>query len=348
MKLIKTAGLVAVTCSIIALGAHRAEAQPPYTPVLTVTANGSLVTIQWTGVAEALGYNLQAGTGPGLANIASVSLPASITSIAVNAPNGTYFLRVRATAGALAGPFSNEASVTVGLPPCTTPPGAPTAAAVVTGPVVTINWGLVADASTYRVEFGLTPGASELVYIVSGATSSKGQYAPYRGTFYSRVIATNACGSTPGNEVPFTITEVNGTGPRTPDPPPGQVLPVPTYGEAVVMAVTAANPGDIERSCGNDTWLFKVVEGLRKFDSRWGLNWKRKIIGDLSHDIVNYHFGPGDDENDTNVYAFDVIQGHCPGPGEPAPRPKWQNITDPNGAGARFTLLPYINAGFPP
>ena len=95
---------------------------------------------------------------------------------------------------------------------------------------------------------------------------------------------------------------------------------------------------------GNDTWLFKLVRELRKRDSRWGLNWKRKVVGSMSHDIVNYNFGAGTDEGTTNVYSFDVILGHC---GD-NPGAKFENITDPNGAGAMWTLKLYIAAGYQP
>ena len=44
MKWIKTTGLVAVALSMLALSAGTAEAQ--YTPTLTLTANGSTVTIE--------------------------------------------------------------------------------------------------------------------------------------------------------------------------------------------------------------------------------------------------------------------------------------------------------------
>ena len=344
MKLPKTFPF-AVAAALFALLATPAAAQPPYIPYLTVTASGSVVTIQWTSINEALGYHIQIGTAPGAANIGEANLPKSVTKIVVTAPNGTYYLRVRATAGAQAGPFSNEASLTVGGQICNPPP-APIATSTVQGPSVTINWS-GSNATGYHVQFSRYPGATELAHNVLPTTTSFTQAVPMIGTFYARVVAVNACGSTTGNEVAFTITNIGGSGPRTPDPPPGQMLPLPGYGAGVVASVAAAYPGDLANSCaeagGNNTWLFRVVQALRQHDSRWGLNWKRKVVGDMSQDVVTYNFGAGPDEGTTNVYALDIISGHC----GHNPQWNWLDITDPNGAGAKWTLQPYLAAGFP-
>jgi len=330
---------------VILLRPQAASAQSQYQPVLNVTAAGSSVTIQWTPIAGAQGYNIQVGTAAGASNIGSINLPSLITRIVVAAPTGTYFLRVRAFAGSLLGPFSNEASITVGT--SCVPPPAPTASAAVTGANVTVNWNAVTNVLGYRVEFGQTPGTTALVQNVLPTTTSFTQSSPVVGTFVARVVAGNSCGTSTSNEVSFTIGG-GGSGPRTPDPPPGQRLPMPGYGPAVAQAVANAYRGDLNRSCreagGNNIWLFRLVQALRQQDSRWGLNWKRQVFGDMSQDIVTYNYGAGQDEDTRNVYAIDVIVGHC----GPSPNWNWHDVTDPNGAGARWTLLPYLAAGFPP
>lgn len=342
MKFIKPFS-VRTALLMLLLGALPADAQAQYQPFLTMTVSGRYVTIQWTPIAGALGYHVEAGSVSGAADIGSIYVPASVTRAVVAPPDGTYFLRVRAFAGTLFGPFSNEASVTVGGSGCT-PPAAPVVSFTVQGPSVTIGWGGVANADGYRVEFGLTPGATQLAHVVGAGTTSFTQFVGMVGTFYARVVSGNACGTATGNEVAFTITNIGGSGPRTPDPPPGQMLPLPGYGASVVQAVAAAYPGDLRNSCGNNVWLFRVVQALRQHDSRWGLNWKRKVVGDMSQDVVTYNFGAGPDEGTTNVYAIDVIVGHCGS----NPGWNWLNITDPNGAGAMWTLQPYLAAGFPP
>lgn len=355
MKGIKTTAVGAVVCCLLVIGARPAEAQPPYTPVLTVTANGSLVTIEWTGVNEALGYNIQAGTGPGLANIGSVNIPASIRLIQLHAPNGLYYLRVRAIAGALQGPFSNEVAVNVGQPGCTTPPPAVAATSTVAGPTVTLNWAPVAGASSYRVEFGRAPGVNELAYNVSAATTAQSQYIPWLGTYYARVVAINTCGSTMGNEVAFTITDLSGSGPREPDPLPGELLPFPSYGHDVSLMVAQTYPGDLANACASRTYMYKLIRELRKRSSRWGANWKRGWPGSLSTDIVTYNGTHLPDNQADKIYLVDVIFSICDRNGW---NWEWQHTTQVTWAAAgspecgthwcaKWTIDPYLAAGFP-
>jgi hypothetical protein len=128
------------------------------------------------------------------------------------------------------------------------------------------------------------------------------------------------------------------------------VLPLPSYGESVVQAMANAYRGDLENSCvehgGNNVWLYRVVNTLRQRDSRWGLNWKRGNRGDMSQDIVTYNYGSNPDEDTTDVYIVDAIGGHCGG------GPDWawfdQTGATRNGGGiGRWTLQPYLRAGFP-
>ena len=120
----------------------------------------------------------------------------------------------------------------------------------------------------------------------------------------------------------------------------------------VVREIAAAYPGDLRNSCrefgGNNRWLFRLVAKLRERDKRWGLNWKRAIVGDMSQDVITYNWGDEGDEGTFKVRAWDVIGGHCGNnPGGQA-----SEITDPNppapSRGARWTLQPYIQAGFIP
>ena len=74
MKSIKTVGLASLILAIL-LGPQPAVAQAPYQPFLNVTAVGSRVTIQWTPIAGAQGYQIQAGTASGATNIGSIIVP---------------------------------------------------------------------------------------------------------------------------------------------------------------------------------------------------------------------------------------------------------------------------------
>jgi hypothetical protein len=113
-----------------------------------------------------------------------------------------------------------------------------------------------------------------------------------------------------------------------PDNPPQAVPPAPPPdGYAVVEQVAAEHPDLLIGSCvetgGNNEFLFEVVRRLRMLDDRWGLNWKRGVVGDLSQDVVDYHYGEGVSEESTDVYIIDMIVGHC---GDD-PQPGWIDVT---------------------
>jgi hypothetical protein len=223
-------------------------------PTIGATVAGPSVTVQWSPVPGAQAYDVDV-TG---SVVGGITLPAQPTVYTVNAPPGTYTIRIRARAGGIVGPFSDPVTVSVG---------------------------------------GAVPGPA------------------------------------PAPPAP--------TGNRTPDPPPGTILPLPGYGPAVVAALAAAFPGALRNSCGNHEFLLRLVFQLRQMDTRWGFNWKRGNYGDLSEDVVNYHFGPGPDENSTDVYIIDVIGGHCGG----NPGPNWQDQTQATrnaGTIGRWTLLPLL------
>jgi hypothetical protein len=114
---------------------------------------------------------------------------------------------------------------------------------------------------------------------------------------------------------------------RSPDPPPGQKLPYPTYGAAIVQRVASQRPDLLRRSCQDDggTWEFLdlVVDTLRLEDTRFGYNCKRGNCSDPSKDIVAFHYGPGPDQGSQDVYIIDTIAGHC----GPSPGPIWNDVT---------------------
>ena len=91
-------------------------AMPPGEPLdLVAEVTGSTVAFWWAapvtgGVAAA--YVLEAGSGPGLSDIARLPL-ATASASAVGVPSGTYFVRVRALNAAGAGAASSEIQVVV-------------------------------------------------------------------------------------------------------------------------------------------------------------------------------------------------------------------------------------------
>ena len=102
---------------------------------------------------------------------------------------------------------------------------------------------------------------------------------------------------------------------RTPDPPAGQLLPVPNMAD-IVDEVAAQYPGALRNSCqehgGSWEFLDRVVDRLRQFDTRWGYNCKRGNCPDISQDVVAYHAGAGPEVNGAlETGTVDIISGHC-------------------------------------
>ncbi len=197
------------------------ECAAPGPPVgLNATVDGSTVTLGWSPPASggaAAGYVLEAGSSSGAIDVASFDLPAN--SFSTVAPNGTYFVRVRATNACGVSPPSNEATVVV--PNCGPTPGAPsTPSATVNGGTATISWTAVNGASSYRLEVGTSSGASNTTsQLVSGTSQQLTNLSS--GNYFMRVRALNACGSagpasgegsfTVAN--PVTLTSITVTGP---------------------------------------------------------------------------------------------------------------------------------------
>lgn len=70
---------------------------PPAAPVVTADVAGSTVTVTWNAVPGAVSYQLDAGSGPLMSNVAAT--PTGATALVAHAvPSGTYYVRVHAMA----------------------------------------------------------------------------------------------------------------------------------------------------------------------------------------------------------------------------------------------------------
>jgi len=301
-----------------------------------------------------------------------VQLPGAVTLVRVNAPAGTYGIQIRGRNGSQVGPMSSLATITVGgsaPPPSCAPPPAPTVTASVSGATVSVSWTAVSGAAGYTVQVGRTPGATELVVQRPANQTSISQAVNVTGTFYVRVVALSPCGNATSNEANFTVGSTpapapptGGTGPRTPNPAPGQLIPRSTLGYAngIAAQIAAQYHNELLNSCretgGNNNFLFHLVQALRRVDTRWGLNDKRGNRGDMSQDIVTYNPTDRPDDGESQVYLYDAIGGHC---GSNPSGGSLSDVTDGTWAArgnpacgttwcARWTLDAYIRAGFTP
>jgi hypothetical protein len=178
---------------------------PTALPALEVTVSGYEVTLTWGAAAPVASYVIEAGSAPGLADLAQLDTGTTATSVTVNAPGGVYFVRVRARSGTVIGPPSNEVVVTVpGTCNSPLPPAALNHS--VSGAAVHLTWAPVAGATRYMIEAGGGPSLSNLARIDTGSAATTFSATAPPGTYYMRARAQNACGvSQPSNEIVSTI-----------------------------------------------------------------------------------------------------------------------------------------------
>jgi hypothetical protein len=183
---------------------YPAVASGPNPPSAPTSFSGSVVlnqvTLQWTpattgGLADS--YVIEAGSAPGLANLATLVVNAPATSTVVGAvPTGVYYVRVRArNVIATSGP-SPEATIVVG--PCEAP-GTPGAfGASVADTFVTLSWAAPPSGGPvqgYTLAVGSAPGLANLLVLpLPSSPTSVAAVAPY-GDYYARLFARNACGT---------------------------------------------------------------------------------------------------------------------------------------------------------
>lgn len=334
---------------------------PPQAPTnLQVSRLGTTVVAVWdppAGGSAPTSYQLRAGYTP-TGN--DFIVPVAGTTFATPAPPATYYLRVVALNAAGPSVESNTVAVTM------TPAGAcdaPPAVTINTSTFITyltVSWTQVPGVQGYLLDAFLN-GNQVYSNIPFGPGSIVSQVVPI-ATYDVRVRAVwgAPCAGTQGTQASktFVVDGAPPPGPRTPDPAPGQYLAVPGYLRDVVTQTANDRPDLLRNSCvdtgGNNRFMFEVTRRLRAIDNRWGNNIKRCSQG-LSQDIVDYNRSSQPDQGartnalttERNINLFDIIGGHCGG----NPGPNWTDVTQAtlNGnACAEWTLLPYIQAGFPP
>ena len=180
---------------------------------------GAPIRVSWSPPSTGLpvtGYQLEAGTGPDLRNLAEVDVGAATQLNATVPAVRRIVLRVRAVSGATVGPPSSEFVFLVfgACPPIeTTPTGL---AQSVVGNIVTLSWQLAQGAGSYVLEAGSAPGLANLVSANIGGARQYTTVAP-PGTYYVRVRGANNCNvGAPSNEVVVTVAGADSARARRP------------------------------------------------------------------------------------------------------------------------------------
>ena len=195
---------VSAALALTAVTAINASAQPA-APYLQASVGAAQTVIAvWNAVPGATGYRAEAGISP-YQMLAGYELGANVTSFALQAPQGIYYLRVFArNAQGISAP-SNVVGITVSS--TLAPPAPPTGfAASSAGTTVNLSVGLPAGPLTGLVlAAGVGPGQTQAVVPLPLAPNATIENVP-PGTYYARVHALGPGGpSGPSNEVAIVV-----------------------------------------------------------------------------------------------------------------------------------------------
>jgi predicted phage tail protein len=176
---------------------------------------GRTVAFSWTPASigsPATTYVIEAGSGPGLSNLATLDTGGAGTSFSVpNVPPGTYWVRVRGANAAGPGAPSQDVSLVMGVSGgCVGLPGMPVLLTpVVSGNNVSLTWSAPTAGgapTSYVLGAGTGPGLSNLALFSTHSTGTSFAASAADGLYYVRVAASNGCGIGPvSNEVSFSL-----------------------------------------------------------------------------------------------------------------------------------------------
>ncbi len=209
--------------AVVAVGAAALLPGPP--AHFTVTTFRTSATLSWSPSSvgqPASSYIIDAGSAPGLGNLAQLVTTGPATTFVVPfVPPGTYFVRVRGRNALGVGAPSQDVSIAMGpTGVCHALAGPPVLLTpVVVGNSVTLSWNASTTggpAESYVIRAGSAPGLSDLAVLDTGSSGTSFAATAPNGAYYVRVAGYNPCGLGPAsNEVSFTL------GPQLPGAPSG-------------------------------------------------------------------------------------------------------------------------------
>lgn len=175
---------------------------------LTVRYAGLNVFLSWTEplVGDVESFVIRAGPASGQSTLADFDTGSTSTTFLATAAEGVYYVRVHARTAEGLSPASNEVAFALAPHGCNGPPAAPpglSGTGARTGAL--LEWGIAVGSSSYIVEAGSAPSASDLARLPVGARLRYQTAAP-AGTYFVRVRGINACGPGPAsNEIVLTV-----------------------------------------------------------------------------------------------------------------------------------------------
>jgi hypothetical protein len=137
---------------------------------------------------------IEAGSAPGLANLAVLNLPTSATAYVVNeVPVGTYYVRVRGVRAGVPGPSSNEVVVIVSAG-CPTNVGRVDLRSSIVGSTVTLDWNFFGTRPfAWRLDVGSSPGLSDIALVDVPAERTQFVATAATGSYFVRIRRKSSC-----------------------------------------------------------------------------------------------------------------------------------------------------------
>ena len=204
--------LVTFAGRIVRIGLAAGPLPSPPSNVRAVIS-GTTVTINWSpplsGPAPTL-YRIDAGLSPGTSNAATVTLPATQTSlVAGGVPPGTYYARLRSLNGGTLSTPTPEITIAVSGG-CSAAPPAPTAFAhSISARIVTFTWDVASTTNgpaVFEIQAGSATGLTNLASVIIDGTLRSLTVAAPPGEYFVRLRGGNACGASGvSNEIVVTV-----------------------------------------------------------------------------------------------------------------------------------------------
>ena len=298
-----------------------AAATAPGSPAnLSTSSSGSSVTLWWgaPSAGDAVTtYLIEAGSGPGLANLANVTTNNTATTFSASGVgNGTYYVRVRAQNASGTSAASNESILVVGSTACTAAPNAPAGFAIAAnGSTLTLTWSAPSGgcaASSYLLQAGSSAGSSDLANSNVGAGTSYIASGVGAGTYYVRVRAVNAFGQSSGsNEVVVTVGASPGqnvSGHWVGLAPDGMIAPAPLCQAEADLRLDLTQTGSTVSGTATDrTRLTRCENNAGK---------TRPLTGTAGAGVVSFTIessGEGGNFNCSGTFTAARMTGSCTG-----------------------------------
>ena len=199
------------TAFAVVMSAASAFAQAPGAPTgLTSVVSGTTVTLTWAAPSIGgvpTGYVVEAAVTPGGPVVATLNHPGLSISVP-NVPAGVYYVRVRGINGSGQSAPSNEVVVSVGGAGegCPALPLPPVLIVRSVGLQANVSWMSSGGCapSSYVLYAGSAPGLSDIAVVNAGGSLGLATPAP-AGTYYVRVVGTNASGSAASGELTLRV-----------------------------------------------------------------------------------------------------------------------------------------------